>query len=811
MFKNYIKTAWRNLIKQKAFSILNISGLAIGLSCFLLIAIYIIDEISFDKFHTKASRIYRINSAIRFGGADMKLAVTADPMGAALKKDYPQVEEYVRIYNSNGGKLIKKDLAFIPESRVAHVDSTFFNVFTLDVLEGDAKTALNEPNTVVLTESAAIKYFNTTKAVGKTIETNERNSTLYKVTAVIKDIPRTSHFDFDFLFSMDNVEYGWGSFLSHNFYTYLLLKEGTDVKQFEKSFDQFISNYVMPEAKQVMNIQSIEEFQKSGNNISYNLIPITDIHLKSDYTPEITAGGNLQYVYIFSAVAIFILILACINFMNLTTARSANRAKEVGIRKVLGTERKQLIGQFLCESTLMALISLLLAICIAFLVLPLFNDVSGKQMELQTLFSPVTLPLLIALPFVVGILAGSYPAFYLSAFQPIQVLKNKLQFGSKGGGLRSALVVFQFATSIVLIIGTIVIYRQLNYIQTKQLGFKKDQVLVIDDFSMLGQNAEAFRNEMLKQPSIKNATFSSYLPVANSSRNDNTFSKEAVMDSKSGFNMQVWKVDDQYIPTMGMELTRGRNFSKVFATDSNSVILNESAAKILGYDDPVGKKIYTITDYETGALSAFQIIGVVKNFHFQSLKENIGPLSLQLGRSIGSASFKIEAGSTAGILKQAESIWKSMAPNMPFNYRFLDEAFDQMYRAEQRVGKIALIFSVLAIFIGCLGLFGLAAFVAEQRTKEIGVRKVLGASVNGIVHLLSKDFIKLVFIAFIIAAPIAWWAMNQWLQDFVYRVTISWWIFLAAAFIALSIALITVSFQAIKAALTNPVKNLRAE
>jgi putative ABC transport system permease protein len=510
-------------------------------------------------------------------------------------------------------------------------------------------------------------------------------------------------------------------------------------------------------------------------------------------------------------VAIFILILACINFMNLTTARSASRAKEVGIRKVLGTDRQQLIGQFLCESTLMALISLLIAICIAFFMLPLFNEVSGKQMELQTLFSPITLPLFIALPFVVGILAGSYPAFYLSAFQPIQILKNKLHFGSKGSGLRSALVVFQFATSIVLIIGTIVIYRQLNYIQTKQLGFKKDQVLVIDDFFVLGQNAEAFRNEMLKQPSIKNATFSSYLPVANSSRNDNTFSKEAVMDAKSGFNMQVWKVDDQYIPTMGMELARGRNFSKTLATDSNSVILNESAAKILGYDDPIGKKIYTIADYETGALSAFQIIGVVKNFHFQSLKENIGPLSFQLGRSIGSASFKIEAGNTTGILKQAESIWKTMAPNMPFNYRFLDEAFDQMYRAEQRVGKIALIFSMLAIFIGCLGLFGLAAFVAEQRTKEIGVRKVLGASVKGIVHLLSKDFIRLVFIAFIIAAPIAWWAMNRWLQDFVYRVAISWWIFLAAAFIAISIALITVSFQAIKAAITNPVKNLRAE
>ncbi|MBA2329709.1 MAG: ABC transporter permease [Flavisolibacter sp.] len=811
MFRNYIKIAWRNLVKQKAFSILNITGLAIGLSCFLLIAVYVLDEISYDGYHEKADRIYRINSDLVFGGEEQRLPFTSDVIGATLKNDYPQVEEFVRIYTSNGSKLVKKGNEFITEQRVGHADSTFFDVFTLPALKGDTKSALNEPNTVVVTESTANKYFGSTDIIGKTIETNENNSTLYKITAVIKDIPNNSHFNFDFIFSMDNVNYSWGMHLSHNFHTYLLLKPGTEVKRFEKNLDEYILNYVLPQAKTVLNIESMEEFARAGNKLKYSLVPITDIHLMSDRQFEMSAGGNIQYVYIFSAVALFILLIACINFMNLTTARSSNRAKEVGIRKVLGTNKKRLVIQFLSESTLMAVISMILAIIIAFLVLPLFNDVSAKQMTIQSLFTPWIIPVLIILPFLVGLLAGSYPAFYLSAFQPIQVLKGKMNMSARGGGLRNVLVVFQFATSIILIIGTIVIYRQLNYIQTKNVGFNKDQVLIVDNAYTLRNNTEAFKNDMLNTPGVMMATYSSYLPVSNSSRNDNTFSTESVMTSENGFGMQVWSVDDQYIPTMGMGMKTGRNFSKDYPTDSNAVIINETAAKMLGGEDVIGRRIYTTTNFETGELTAYTIIGVVKNFHFESLKQNIGPLCMLLKRSTGIVSFKIAGNESGNILAKAEKAWKSMVPAMPFTYRFMDESFEDMYRAEQRVGKISLIFSVIAIFIGCLGLFGLAAFIAEQRTKEIGIRKVLGASVNGIVHLLSKDFLKLVLIAFVIAAPFAWWAMHKWLEDFAFRINISWWIFLVAGLIALSIALFTVSFQAIRAALANPVDNLRTE
>jgi putative ABC transport system permease protein len=602
MFRNYIKIAWRNLVKQKAFSILNITGLAIGLSCFLLIAVYVLDEISFDRFHEKADRIYRVNADIIFGGEEQRFPFTSDMMGATLKKDYPQVEEFARIYNSNGSRLVKKDNTFITEERVAHADSTLFNVFTLPALKGDTKTALNEPNTVVITESIAEKYFGTTDVLGKTIETNENNSTLYKITAVIKDIPKNSHLNFDFLFSMDNLNYQWGTYLSHNFHTYLLLKPGTDVKAFENKLDEYTVNYVLPQAQTVLNIESMDEFRKAGNKLQYSLIPVTDIHLKSDRQHEITPGGNVQYVYIFSAVALFILLIACINFMNLTTARSANRAKEVGIRKVLGTDKKKLILQFLSESTLMAIISMVLAVIIASIVLPLFNDVAAKQMTIQSLFTPWIVPVLILLPFVVGLLAGSYPAFYLSAFQPIQVLKGKISKGARGGGLRNVLVVFQFATSIILIIGTIVIYRQLNYIQTKNVGFNKDQVLVVDDAYTLETKTQAFKNELLNTPGVVSASYSSYLPVAHSSRNDNTFSTEAVMTSENGFSMQVWSVDDQYIPTMGMEMITGRNFSKDFPTDSNAILINETTAKMLGTGDVIGKKLYTVDNFQTGTM-----------------------------------------------------------------------------------------------------------------------------------------------------------------------------------------------------------------
>lgn len=418
MFRNYVKVALRNLWKQKSFSAINIVGLATGLCCFLLIALYVMDELSYDKYNKKADHIYRINSDILFGGNALHLPVSSDIIGATLKKDYQQVEEYTRIYKSNGSKLIKKGLEFVNEDDVAHADSTFFNVFTLPAIYGDTKTALHEPNTVVLSEKAARKYFGKTDVVEKTLETNDNNGTVYKVMAVIKNIPGNSHFRLDFIFSMKNVDYQWGQHLSHNFHTYLLLKEGTDHKVFEKNFLQYIDRYILPQAKQYMQINSMAEFERSGNKLEYSLIPLTKIHLYSDRPFELAPLGNIQYVYIFSAVALFILLIACINFMNLTTARSANRAKEVGIRKVLGTERKQLIVQFLAESTLMVILSLCIALAITYFILPLFNNVSAKSMSIGSLFSPLTLPILIALPFAVGLMAGSYPAFFLSFCVP---------------------------------------------------------------------------------------------------------------------------------------------------------------------------------------------------------------------------------------------------------------------------------------------------------------------------------------------------------------------------------------------------------
>ena len=807
MIKNYLKVAWRNLARNKTFSIINIAGLAIGLSCFLLIALYVLDELSFDHFNKKADRIYRINSDIRFGGSDLKLPVTSDMMGQVLKKDYPQVEQYTRIY-TNGPLLVKKDNEFISEPNVAWADSTLFDVFTLPALAGDTRTALNEPNTVVITESTAKKYFNTTDAIGKVLETNDEAKTDYKITAVIKDIPHNSHFNRDMIFSMDNVHYNWGQYVSHNFFTYLVLKKGVDYKEFEKNFKQYINKYVLPQAEQFMRISSMDEFEKAGNKLVYSLIPLKKIHFQNDRNFDLSPPGSMQYVYIFSAIALFILLIACINFMNLTTARSANRAREVGIRKVLGTVKKSLMMQFLIESILMVTISLIIAIGLASLVLPLFNNVATKSMTLQSLFSPIILPLLLVLPLVVGLLAGSYPAFYLSAFKPILVLKGQLS-GKKSGGLRSSLVVFQFAISIILIIGTIIIYGQLHYIQNKNLGFNKDQIIIINNTYTLKNNVNAFKNEMLKEHGVISGTLTGFLPV-NSSRNDITLSSEPVMTSKTGLSIQVWGIDPDYIKTMGMQILKGRNFSRDFGTDSSAVILNETAVALFGLKDAPGKKIYNL-HLETNKLEAMNVIGVVKNFHFASLRENIGPLAFVLRENTSMASFKVAAASIPSVLKAAEAKWKSMAPGMPFSYQFMDEAFADMYRSEQRVGTIALVFSIIAIFIACLGLFGLASFIAEQRTKEIGIRKVLGASVNGIIQLLSKNFLKLVLIAFVISAPLAWWLMHRWLQDFAYRIHIGWWVFALSGVAAALIALFTVSFQAIRAAITNPVKSLKTE
>jgi len=810
MFKTYLKTAWRSLLKNKVNAFINITGLAIGLACFLMITLYVINELSYDSFYPDKDQIYRVNTDFKFGGSDMHMAQTSDIMGPALKKDYPQVENYTRIYNNDGAKLIQKGRAYFNETKVASVDSTFFDVFQLPVVDGDLKHALDKPATVVLTASTAKKYFGTTHAVGKALMVKSGDSLKpYSVTAVINNIPANSHFNFDFFFDMQDVQYNWGAATSHNFYTYLKLKKGTDYHQLEKHFPDYIEKYVLPYAARFIDMSNLSPTQKS-DILTYTLMPLTDIHLYSHVLMELSPSGNIEYVYIFGAVALFILLMACINFINLTTARSGSRAKEVGVRKVFGTDRKQLIMQFLTESTLTVAVAMGFALVIGIMAMPWFNMLSGKQLSFMTLLSPGFICMMIVLPLLVGIIAGSYPAFYLSGFKPVQVLKGKLNKGKGSGKFRNALVIFQFAISIVLIMATIVVYRQLHYIQSRNLGFVKDQVLIIKETGVLGDHTTAFKQELLKMPEIKGGTFSGFLPVSDASRGDNTYSTGAVMTASNGFSMQNWAVDEDYISTLGMQLIKGRNFSSAFGSDSTAVVINETAAKYLGNGDPIGKQLFNKD--RNGNLEAYHVIGVIRDFNYESLHSSIGPLGLFLKSNPYTASFKIAATSDMpGLIARIKAVWEKFAPGMPFHYHFLDDSFNDMYKSEARTAVTAIVFSGLAIFIACLGLFGLALFAVERRIKEIGIRKVLGASRTGIVKMLSKEFMMLVLLSFCIAAPVGWFFMHHWLEQFVYRTSVAWWVFILSGGAALLIALLTVSFQAVKAARSNPVTVLKAE
>ncbi len=808
MIKNYFKVALRNLWKNKGFSAINIIGLAVGIAVCLLITLYVIDELSYDKYNTKADRIYRVDGDIQFGGNHFILAVAPDPMGPTLKKDFPQVEQYVR-FRGYGGFLVKKGTENVQEGNVIYADSTLFDVFTLPMIEGDPKTALTAPNSVVITEDIAKKYFNTaTNVVGKNLIINDTGN--YKITGVIKNVPKQSHFRFDFFVSLSSSEESrQNMWISNNFNTYIVLKPGADPKALEAQFDAMIDKYVGPQVKAFLNLD-MEGFKKSGNFDRYILTPLTQIHLHSNKVAELGANSSIQYVYIFSAIAIFILLIACVNFMNLSTARSANRAKEVGVRKVLGSFKKDLIRQFLMESMLVSFIALLLALLIAWLLLPYFNQLSSKDISLSFISVPLLLPTLVLIALIVGLLAGSYPAFYLSSFNPAEVLKGKLSGGFKRSWLRSGLVVFQFWISIVLIIGTVVIYKQLKYIQNIDIGFNRNQVLVVKNTDALRNQTKAFMQEIKKLPDVQNATMTGYLPTSDW-RSDSPLFADATLDQKSAVSAQIWRVDENYIPTLDMQMKSGRNFSTQFLTDSTGIIINEAAAKLLGFKDPMNKQLYYLNDMNKKSVTVYHIVGVVKNFNFNSLRENVTPLALMYGEQNGSIAFRINSKNAASFINKIEATYKKMAPGQPFTYSFMDDDFNRIYTAEQRIGNISITFSILAIVIACLGLFGLVTYAAEQRIREIGIRKVLGASISNIVSMLSMDFLKLVLIASVIAFPFAWYFMNSWLQDFANRIHISWWIFAIAGIMALLIALITVSFQAIRAALMNPVKSLRTE
>jgi putative ABC transport system permease protein len=807
MIKNYFKIACRNLVKNKFYTFINITGLAVGVATCLLIFLYVLNEMSYDRHNTNANRIYRVNNEVKFGGNYFDLAQAPALMGPTMVEEFPEVEEYTRLRWHNSF-LVRKGNENINEGRIAFADSTLFGVFSLPMLSGDPKVALREPNSLVITERIARKYFNSVDVVGKSMLINDVEN--YKITGVIKDIPAQSHFNFDFFVAMSgNADSRNDNWLNENYNTYVLLKKTADVKKLEPELNRMMDRHVGPQLKSVVNV-SLDEFAKSGGFIRASLTPLTRIHLHSNKKGELSGNGNIQFVYIFSAIAVFILLIACVNFMNLSTARSSNRAKEVGVRKVLGSLRKNIIRQFLTESLLMSFIAFSFAAVIAWLLLPYFNQLAGKTIHVNLLFQPVMVISFILFIVVVGLLAGSYPAFFLSAFQPVDVLKGKLSKGFKGSWLRNALVVFQFTISITLIVGTIVIYNQLTYIRNKDIGFNRNQVLVIQHTDALKTQATTFRNELSQISGVTSASMSGYLPV-NYRRSNDAFFTSPSLDQKTAMSMQNWGVDENYIPTLDIKLLEGRNFSPQFPTDSTGIVINEAAAKFLATKDLLNKSLYRIQDINTKKIIQYHIIGVIKNFNFSSLRDEITPLALLLKHEPGNISVRINTANIPEVIGQIKSKWQAMTSGQPFDYSFMDEQFNNLYTAEQKTGKIFITFAVLAILIASLGLFGLITYAAEQRIKEIGIRKVLGASVANIAGMLSKDFLKLVLISSGIAFPLAWWAMNKWLQDFAYRVNIEWWVFVVAGIIALLIALMTVSFQAIKAAVANPVKNLRTE
>jgi putative ABC transport system permease protein len=808
MIKNYIKTAFRSLQKNKGFTAINVLGLALGLATCLLIVFYVVDELSYDKYNVNASRIYRVNEDLKLGDNKLQYAVCMAPLSQTLKNDFPDVENAVRLKNI-GGMHVTKGTESILEYNALFADPSVFDVFTLPVIYGDKKTALTEPNTVVITEDMAKKYFGRLNVVGENLIIDGNLQKPIKVTAVIENIPEQSHFHADFLVSMaSNPDSRSTEWLRSDYNTYVLMRKGADYKKLEAQFPQFLRKYSGGQMQQELNM-SYDTFEKNGSFFRLNMMPLTDIHLHSNLTGELGTNGNVEYVYIFSAIAIFILLIACVNFMNLSTARSANRAKEVGVRKVLGSARKYLMFQFLAESTMVTFIAVIIALAAAMLILPAFNHFAGKNIVINSHTLIWLAPAALIAIVLIGFLAGLYPAFFLSAFNPMQVLKGKISAGFKGGALRSFLVVFQFSISIFLIIGTLVIYNQLHYIQNRDLGYNRNQVLIIQHAFELGDHAKTFKQEIKQLPGVTNATLSGYLPVQ-SNRGTGIFYKEAVADPKKSIFPQIWSVDADYINTLGMKIKSGRNFLAQMPSDSNAIVINETAAKFLGFTDPVNKIIYRSSGGPNPTYKPYTIIGMVKDFNFSSLRDNISPVVMQLNTDNSSLSIKVNTANIPALLSQIEDKWKGFT-SAHFQYTFMDQDFDAMYRSEQRIGTIFIGFTTLAIVIACLGLFGLAAYAAEQRTKEIGIRKVLGASIMNIAGMLSLDFIKLVCIAIIISSPFAWYFMQKWLQDFAYRISIEWWVFAISGVAALFIAFITISFQSIKAAVANPVNSLRSE
>ncbi len=784
MFKNYLKITCRNIKRNKGYALINVIGLAIGLACSIFIILWIQDELSYDRYHEKADRIYRVSVESQSDGEIRRSIRTSAQLAPALVQDFPEVENVVRFSKNKyliayGNKQFWHNIFF--------ADPNVFDIFTIPFIKGEPKTALTEPSSIVISEEMAAKYFGNENPIGKKMYVNREYD--FQVTGVFQNIPRNSHFRFDFLrpFHKNLSSHGWGI---QNYWTYILLAENASPVTLSKKMPDLVEKYMGKDARYIYKYNCF--FQ-----------PLTKIHLYSNLDGEIESNGSIVNIILLTAIGLFILLIACINYMNLSTARAVNRTNEVGVRKVVGANCMQLIKQFLGESIIFSMIAIFFAVLIVELFLPTFNSLSGKNLLFAHANNLTLFIGLIGLAFVVGLISGSYPAFFISAFKPISILRGSFVNKSRGSKLRKSLVVAQFAISITFIIGIIVVYNQMKYIQNKKLGLNEEQIVVLPIRSQtVVQKYETLKTNFLRNNHVLHVTGSSYFP-GEVTWNQNIWWQGATDED---YKMMRWiAVDYGFVETLGIELTEGRWFSKDYPSDVNSgYILNESAKQELGWDSAVGKQFQVV---EKG-----KIVGVVKDFHFASLHEQIEPLALYLYPSnLEYFYIRIDAEQISQTVEYLSKLWNELGPDQLFEYLFLDENFDKLYQAEKRMEKLFGYTTFLAILIACLGLFGLASYSTEQRTKEIGIRKVLGASVSNIVIFLSKEFIVLVLIANIIAWPIAYFTMNKWLQDFAYRTDIGLFTFIPSAFIAISIALVTVGYQTIKAARANPIESLRYE
>jgi putative ABC transport system permease protein len=809
MFRNYFKIAWRNMSRQKMYSSIKIGGFALGIAACFLIMLFIKDELSYDKHYPHADRIYRVLKEYEEDGKVGKGAAMQAPYAKTIKKEFPEIELAGRLmpyplFGGAGSNQIRRtdvnENTF--EEGFTFADQEILDIFDMPMVYGDRSKALTEPYTMVISKRIADKYFPNENPVGKTMVLNNSKDRIYKIGGVMKTFPANMHIQYDFFLTLTGVELWPGEqnfWRANNYQVYVLLKPGADAQKLSDKLSIIDKKYTIP----AFVSAGIKEDLSLIERLKHHLQPVSDIHLHSQGVDDRLSHGDIRFVWLFGAVAIFILLIACINFVNLSTARSANRAKEVGLRKVVGSLRSNLVRQFLVESTLISLLSFAIGILIAWLLLPWFNTLSAKSLSFPWTAWWLA-PVLAGSAMVVGLLAGIYPAFYLSAFRPIQVLKGNISRGSKNSFTRSALVVFQFATSIILIAGTFIIYRQMNYIMHTKIGFEKDQVLMLQGTNTLREQLPAFKTELQKIPGIKYVTASDYLPIAGTKRNSMSFFLEGRVNIDEPVYRQLWRVDEGYIKTLGMKMVAGRDFDPKNTADSQAIIISQSVVKDLRLENPIGARI------TTG--NVWTVIGVVEDFHTESMKDKVQGICMAIGGGSPSiVSVKVGTSDMPGLIASVNKLWKRFSPDQTLRYTFLDERYARMYDDVQRAGRIFTSFAILAIVIACLGLFALSAYMVQQRNKEISIRLVLGASTKNIFRLLTQNFVVLVLIAFLIATPVAWYIMQKWLEDFVYRIAIGWDIFLYTAGIALFIALFTVGQQALRAAMTDPVKNLRSE